>query len=72
MGDPVADRILAALLQAKPNGLTRTEIHRDVLERNQKANRIVLALSSLLESGRARMVKEEGSGARDTEKWYAN
>ena len=46
-GSPLADRILAALRQATPGGLSREQIRSHVLERNYSAERIDAALAEL-------------------------
>ncbi len=72
-GNGDADTILAALRGAAPNGLTRTEIMRDVLSGHANANRINTALMLLAHANLAHC-EQEGGGrgkGRPTETWYA-
>lgn len=69
LGDPVADTILKAL-RSTPEGLTRDDI-RNLFGRNQPAPRIVRASNSLLEQGLARREREEDTGGRPAERWFA-
>ena len=69
LGSPVADTILAALKNAAPAGLTRTDI-RDLFGRNESSGHISLALSQLAALGLATMKRESASGAgRQAEIW---
>ena len=68
LGDPIADEILRAL-RSNPAGLTRNEI-RDLLGRNQRANRIDQALGQLAKQGLVRCKREE-TGGRPAERWIA-
>jgi len=68
VGDPVADEILAALLQA-PDGLTRTAI-RDLFKRHQAVERIDLALAALAEAKLA-VRRDIKTGGRTAEAWFA-
>lgn len=68
LGDPTADKILAALGRA-PDGLTRTEI-RDVLGRHAQAADVERALGLLLRCRRARTAQRPGQG-RPAEVWHA-
>jgi len=68
LGDPVADEILAALLQA-PDGLTRTAI-RDLFKRHQAVERIDLALAALAEAKLA-VRRDIKTGGRTAEAWFA-
>ena len=67
LGDPVADEILRSL-RAAPDGMTRTEI-RDIFGRH-RSNAIRVALSSLVELGRASFKTEKTDG-RSAERWFA-
>ena len=69
-GDPEADQILEALRAAGKVGMSRTEI-RDLFGRNKKADRINRALALLLQSGRVRREREEDTGGRPSERWFA-
>jgi len=69
LGDPVADRILAAL-KAAPEGMNRTQI-RDLFGRNQKAERIDPALNLLSGEGLARGEARDLTGGRPEERWFA-
>jgi hypothetical protein len=66
MGDPAADRIVDALVQA-PNGMTRTEIS-NLFGRHMSGTQIGRALQHLKSHGRASPV-EETTGGRSTERW---
>ncbi len=66
MGDPVADKILAALREG-PNGMTRTEIS-GLFKRNRNVDQICSALALLDERGLARSVTEN-TGGRSAERW---
>ena len=65
-GNPLADRIRLAL-QARPEGLTRTEI-RDLFDRHQPAAEIDEALGLLKRLGYAR-VEKRLTGGRPQERW---
>lgn len=67
-GDPLADKILHALLRA-PAGLTRNDI-RDLVGNSTPANRIGGALELLRSAGRAAR-SLEGTGGRAAERWVA-
>lgn len=69
LGDPVADRILAALANT-PGGLNRTELH-ELFGRNLAAARLDHALGVLLEHGRARCERIGGENGRSVELWRA-
>lgn len=63
-GDPVADKILRALEDA-PDGLTRSEIS-GLLGRNQPADKITAALTSLEAAGKIEVIHDPGSGRTAT------
>jgi hypothetical protein len=69
VGDPVADRIRAALRDAGVDGLSRTQI-RDLLGRHQSEGRITEALNQLAALGIAHCDKVPTEG-RSIEMWYA-
>lgn len=69
VGDPVADEIMQALLQAGQAGMTRTTI-RDLFGRNRSADRIGAALALLLKAGKAAGKMRE-TGGRPAEVWVA-
>jgi Protein of unknown function (DUF3987) len=69
LGDPVADEILRALLQAGSAGMTRTAI-RDLFGRHRSGDRIGIALALLITKGRARM-EQKVTGGRPSETWFA-
>jgi hypothetical protein len=68
LGDPVADEIMRALVQAGSAGMTRTAI-RDLFGRHRSGERIGMALSLLITNGRARM--EKTTAGRPSETWFA-
>ncbi len=72
IGDPDAERILAALRAAGPAGMTRSEISSGVFKRNVQADRITQALALLLRHGLAREAAATGTGRRAAFRYYAN
>jgi hypothetical protein len=68
--DPDQDRILRALQQAGPKGLTRTEIRDLWPNKDKPAKEIQAALTGLARGGLANF-KSEPSGGRPTERWWA-
>ncbi len=70
LGDPYADRILDALRSA-PDGMTRTQISVDVFNRNTRIDRIDAALQGLAADGSIRTVREEATGGRPAERFFA-
>jgi hypothetical protein len=69
LGDPIADEIMRALIQAGGAGMSRTAI-RDLFGRNRSSDRIGVALALLIGKGRAkREVKD--TGGRPVEIWFA-
>jgi hypothetical protein len=69
LGDPVAEKILAAIKLASPAGLTRTEIRTGLFQRNLPAARIRAALALLLERGGIREVPEK-TGGRTAHRYF--
>jgi hypothetical protein len=69
LGDPLADTIRDALRRAAERGLSRAEIH-GLLGRNQPADRIDAALTTLMVRGLARFEWED-TGGRPAQRWYA-
>jgi hypothetical protein len=70
LGDPLLDKLAAGLKAAGAHGLSRTQIHGDVFQRNQSAERIASALVRLEEMGLARKILREGE-SRDGVAWVA-
>jgi hypothetical protein len=68
IGSSNADAILAALGNAYPEGLTRTEI-RDLFSRNAEAGVIATALQELQSLGRVTMSRRVNGRGRPTEVW---
>jgi hypothetical protein len=68
IGNSVADTILAALKNAFPEGLTRTEI-RDLFARNAEAGAVATALQELQSLGRTTMTRRLNNRGRPTEIW---
>ena len=69
LGNPTADTILAALRNAFPDGLTRTEI-RDLLDRNAPPGAIAIALQEIQSLGRASMIRRQTNNhGRPVEVW---
>ncbi len=69
LGDPVADEILRALRNLKPEPMTRAEIS-DLFKRHRTATEIDRALSTLADGGLARMATVATPG-RHAEAWSA-
>jgi hypothetical protein len=69
-GDSNADRIMLALRAAGREGLTRTEIYEDVLQRNVSSKVLAVSLQSLRRNGLATCRKETTSG-KPRERWFA-
>lgn len=62
-GDPIADTIYEALCEA-PEGLSRTDIYKDVFNKNQKADAIRSALELLIEQKKVQAFEVKGMGRR--------
>jgi hypothetical protein len=69
-GDPIADGIMCALQKAGEKGMTRTEI-RDHFGRHLSTTEVVRALMGLQEQGAVRLEKEQDTGGRPAERWFA-
>src|SRR5262249_48216784 len=69
LGNPVADRILAALQDAGEGGLNRTTIS-GIFDKHQPTEKIGSALLMLSATGRAR-VEAKQTGGRPVEMWFA-
>lgn len=70
LGEPTADTILIALRQAKPDGLTRSDIS-NLFGRNKASDTIALALNLLCKHKKAmRRDRKNGTG-RPVEIWHA-
>lgn len=67
-GDPLADRIMAALAEAAANGMTRTDIHR-LGGRHHSADAISRALETLRTAGRI-VQRAVSTGGRPAEYWF--
>ena len=71
-GDPDAEKIHAALVVARREGLSTTQVSVDVFQRNLRAARIQQALKRLVAQGRAVARKTAGEAAgRPPTCWYA-
>jgi hypothetical protein len=70
LGDPDAERILAALRPA-PGGLTRAEIREQVFQRNVSSDRIKAALELLLRNHLIREERDDATGGRPSCRYYA-
>jgi hypothetical protein len=68
-GDPIAEHIHTALLQA-PDGLTRTQL-RDLLNRNVPVRRVEQALANLAAADKADHQRILTTGGRPAELWTA-
>jgi hypothetical protein len=69
LGDPVTDKILTALTDGLPDGLTRTEIS-NLFGRHQVGAAIDQAISTLQEQGLIRQTVEK-TGGRPAKRWFA-
>ena len=70
LGNKDAEKILKALKDASPNGLTRKEIREVVFQRNKSSQVITDALTLLLEKGLIREVKEVNTGGRPAHRYF--
>jgi len=70
LGDPVADEILRVLRET-PEGMTRSELSTGIFNKNQSAEKIGLALQTLLMHGLAVCVRDTETGGRPAERWQA-
>ncbi len=71
IGDPDADKLLAALRAAEDGSMTRNEI-RELFGRNKSAEELDRIRAVLLKERRIRVIKRhEGEGKKPTERWYA-
>ena len=71
LGDPTADEILAELRRCSPNGMTRDAI-RERFHRNKPSAEISRALAVLYEYHLVRFAKNNETGGRPAEVWYAS
>jgi hypothetical protein len=62
------DRLAAGLKASGAQGLTRTQIHGEIFQRNQPAERIATLLTRLEEMGLARKIPREGE-SREAIAW---
>jgi hypothetical protein len=69
IGDPIADRILEALRDTAPAGLTRSEIS-EVFHRNRSQNEIENGLEILRQHGLATW-REEATSGRSIQRWFS-
>jgi hypothetical protein len=71
LGDPEADKLLAALREAEDGSMTRNEV-RELFGRNKGAEELDRIRAVLLKEGRIRVARSrEGAGKKPTERWYA-
>ncbi len=71
IGDPLMDKLAAGLKASGVQGLSRTQIHGDIFQRNQPGERIAAALVRLEEMGLARKIPKEGE-SREGVAWVAS
>jgi hypothetical protein len=71
LGDPLLDKLAAGLKACGAQGLSRTQIHGDIFQRNQSAERIASALVRLEEMGLARKMPRQGE-SREGGAWVAS
>lgn len=62
-GDPIADTIYEALCEA-PEGLSRTDIYKEVFNKNQKSDVIKSALELLVDQKKVQVFEVKGIGKR--------
>ena len=70
LGDPEADRLLAALKTAGDSGLTRSQIIVDVFHKNLAAARLSHVMAVLQEAALAVCRQDESRGGRPAERWF--
>ena len=70
LGNPIAEKLRAALRGVFPRGLTKNEILEDVFQRNTHAKIINAALCLLVQSGLVREVKEPREKGRPTLRYF--
>jgi hypothetical protein len=70
-GDKNADKLLEALRQAGPAGLTRMQITIDIFKRHLNTNALTASLRILQETGEVTCVHEPGVNGV-TERWFAS
>ncbi len=71
IGDPLLDKLAAGLKASGVQGLSKTQIHGDIFQRNQSGERIAAALVRLEEMGLARKIPREGE-SREGVAWVAS
>jgi hypothetical protein len=71
LGDPLLDKLAASLKASRVQGLSKTQIHGDIFQRNQSGDRIAAALVRLEEMGLARKIPREGE-SREGVAWGAS
>jgi hypothetical protein len=71
LGNPAADDLMAALREAGPSGLSRSEMSRDVFGRNRSAREITQALGVVQEHELAWGEVDRSGAGRPVERWYA-
>jgi len=71
IGDPLLDKLAAGLMASGVQGLSKTQIHGDIVQRNQSGERIAAALVRLEEMGLARKMPREGE-SREGVAWVAS
>jgi hypothetical protein len=69
LGDPTADRILSALIEAGSDGLTRSNLTRDVLKRNKSQREIGRAFALLRKLNKAKRERDNSGAGRAVERW---
>ena len=71
-GDHVADTLMHELELARPDGISRRDIIRDVFGGHTRAYEIIQALRKLEAAGKARCQKQQANGpGRPREMWFA-
>ena len=71
LGNPVADDIHAALVEAGPGSVTRGDMTRELFGRNRSRREIQQALAQLLENRLAHYEVDRSGAGRPVERWTA-
>ena len=70
LGNKDAEKILKAVKDVSPKGLTRKEIREGVFQRHKSSQVITEALALLMEKGLVREVKEVNTGGRPAHRYF--
>ena len=70
-GDHVKDKIMEELAKRKPEGLTRSQIYKNLFSGHEPKERIALALEELEEAGLVHSVRNDNTGGAPSVTWFA-